>query len=64
MSFDNIRGQIGRVRVFYRGWMLALLLGLLTTAYVGGCMVGHEQERDLQRMREQACKQDPHCLHP
>lgn len=43
---------------------LGVLLALLALAYVAGWLVGQEQERDLQKSREQACEADPHCLRP
>lgn len=47
------------------GRLATLLLGLLVAAYVSGCMVGQEQERDQQQhARRLACEADPHCLKP
>ena len=64
MCLEKLCRQVGRVRTLYSFWGLALLLGLLTMVYAGRSMLSYQQERDLQWMREQACKQDLHCLHP
>ncbi|GAB2892978.1 hypothetical protein GCM10027046_22380 [Uliginosibacterium flavum] len=53
-----------RVPAFNWYGVAVLLLALLFAAYVGGCMVGREQERDQQQARQSACQADAHCLRP
>ncbi len=64
MHFDKLSRPRTLVAKLYSGRTLAVLGCLLLTAYIGGCMVGQEQERDLQKARQLACETDPHCLRP
>lgn len=60
----TVPAQSLRLPSFGRRSALVALLGLLIAAYVGGCMVGREQERDQQLARQSACNADARCLRP